>query len=392
MYCEPGRYLPAGSNECSDCQERCGPTKYWTDTLPVCQSCADYELGNMPCGYAFEGTQGLFCPGKCLKVDSGKHQGLERCPLEFPDIESPSQEDDSKCSTTFEFYPGAGATFRGENFTYNNEYIEEKMYHRADSDVFEYGEGTHSGSWHILKATFVTGDDRPSKPNYIFKQWVLPNGTLINETSHPHIMSSTDYRDRVIRAEWEYTVQYDFGPGENHSKHFHVESGEKHRVEANTALAAYSPITNQPTGGKLIKEGHIVVGWCVNEQDCADSELLHPGKYICDVNKDGVTKVVTPKVDGEVILYAKFKECDAANNRVADTSTNKCVCATGYYGSETTGCTKCGNGMTTKGIGTTSSDGCKHFFRYKVGDDYKTWNWPTDKLDLGDITNVSGLP
>lgn len=373
VFCGPGEYLPVGLNTCAPCHERCGPLRYLPYTGNACLLCPTSEW-TTACGYDIPGTRAFYCEGGCFSRNTFASRGLSECPLGFPNLDDP--KDGDKCYTEFRFCPGKDAKFLTLNpATSDDDCVKGIMYSKASSDMFEYVSnltGDVPTVGHYLRGNFINGDDKPYKQDYVFKNWVIGEESV---TASTNIMSSTDKpasltSDKRLYAVWGYWVQY-FGADGTSSVTVSALSGEAHTLREPTAFTNNSSFK---------KDGAVFEGWCSENpgsNPCPVLSFLHPGDKICDTDNCGSGVKQITHQDGVYKLYAQYHECNSAagDNFVVDDN-NNCVCAKGYYGSETAGCTKCDNGMTTEDIGTTSSDGCKHFFRYKVGDYYEAWTWP----------------
>lgn len=108
------------------------------------------------------------------------------------------------------------------------------------------------------------------------------------------------------------------------------------------------------------RDGYAFIGWY------SDNEIFNK-----KVNESGVF------LTDDTEVYAKWLECKSSYNLVP--KADKCICAQGYYGNATDGCTKCPDGKTTASAGATSETECKQAFGY--GDSGEFWMWP-DNVEI----------
>ena len=86
-------------------------------------------------------------------------------------------------------------------------------------------------------------------------------------------------------------------------------------------------------------------------------------------------------------------DCDESAHLVSCSGEDACCCMKGYYKDESDNtCHQCQSGKTTEGTGAEGEGSCKWLFKYKNGDEYKTWDWPGE-VDEGNIIvgSVHGL-
>lgn len=383
LNCGIGEYIHFNSSTCEPCPPQCDPGTHFTNF--GCLSCFSNGQGVGTCPENTTGTNKFCCPGVDIDdadLPTQAHEGLFECTPAFPEVD-PFTQKPERCYTDFQFWPGKGATFRGDYYTDDDISRRiEPMYRMDDSAMFKH---TGNGK-HVLQEQFLAGgSDVPTKDNYIFADWVW-NGTTINQDT-----IITPGADQNIYAKWKYKVQYSDGAG-HLSQIFLVMSGATHTVQKNTDLIVYNsdgltPVSPPQT---LTIPGKIFVGWCINNTMCSSSsELVMPGQTICDVDNCGNRKV-EPATGGIVTLYAQFIDCAPDLNRVADVAKNKCVCKKGFYEQPGTGedqaCSPCGNNMTTEETDAQNAAACKLIFKYGN----KTWQWPVgNTIDSNTtITNV----
>lgn len=382
LNCQPGEYLPAGAHACQPCHESCPAGQYLPMTEHNCLPCSQGSCSNELL------SRGLYCPGaEHLTATPARHQGIQECPSGFADAVA-NQQDDKRCYASFHFYPGEGTTFlESEPFAGDQSY-KTIMYYKVDSDLFT---ASADSLTHKLKPEFITGTSAPTNPKYYFNGWKwgkkASNGSVswVDVDENTNIKSEGDDTEkyRHIKAKWKYNVLYIANVNDLYAIDFNIESGKKYTLLENTGLKARDVNTGNLLNPEkyLTRDGYVFKGWCPHSLCNNVGDILKPNDTICDTEDCGATKKLVPNNQKYVYLYAVFGTCDPDNHRVADASTNKCICDRGYYGDATdideqTECTQCPDGKTTDDTGKTNQDDCKHMFKYKVGDDYKTWTWP----------------
>lgn len=401
MYdCPAGKYLPVSVHGCKPCHASCPAGEYLPINGQDCLPCSPDSCSNKPL------ARGLYCPGaENLIFSLVKNQGIFGCPEGFPYASANNQQDDKRCYASFHFYPGEGTTFREAAPFAGDQSYDTIMYYKVDSDLFT---ASTDGLTHKLKPEFITGASVPTNPKYYFNGWKwgmkANNGGVswVNVDENTNIKSEGDDTEeyRHIKAKWTYDVMYIVDATSLYAVDFDIESGEKHTLPTNTGLKARDVNTGNLLNPEkyLTRDGYVFKGWCPhplgNDLCNNGADILKPGKTICDTEGCGATKKLVPNNQKYVYLYAVFGTCESGNHRVANASTNKCICDRGYYGAATdideqTDCTRCPNGKTTISTGKTSVNDCIHRFTFKTSSgSTDIWAWPSSVDTSGTVSNI----